>query len=217
MAVDKKKLEKLKQRVDKFRQKHAHTGKEAKGVSKPHRPAKQIKTVGKRGGVYQQTTSGAKHYTKSLVKGKVKEWLIDTFVQEARMSKEEIKKAVTSEAASAEGKPPVDEAIANGENKPAIQDAKTPDEIQAEAAAAAPVTPPAEAAPVKKEISFDGLFANDYSLGSTLKQNPNGGNTMSNVKKPAIDYVERAKNHKNQSMTSEQLSQVKQEVKANKK
>lgn len=218
MAVDKKKLEKLKQRVDKFREKHAHTGKEAKGVSKPHRPAKQIKTVGKRGGVYQQTSSGAKHYTKSLVKGKVKEWLIDTFVQEAKMSKtEEIKKAVTSEAASAEGKPPVDEAIANGENKPTIADAKTPEQIAAEAAAAAPVTPPAEAAPAKKEVSFDGLFANDFSLGSTLKQNPNGGNMMANVKKPAIDYVERAKNHKNQSMSAEQLSQVKQEVKANKK
>ena len=49
MAIDKKKLAKLKQRVAKFREKHAHDGK-----AKP----KQSKVVGKRGGVYTQEVYG---------------------------------------------------------------------------------------------------------------------------------------------------------------
>lgn len=131
------------------------------------------------------------------------------------MKQEEIKKAVTSEAATPDNKP-ADAATENGENKPSIQDAKTPDQIAAEAAAApAPTETPA--APAKKELSFDHLFAPDLSLGATLKQNPNGGNVMSNMKKPSIDYVERAKNTKNQSLSAEQLAQIKHEVKVNKK
>lgn len=197
MAIDKKKLAKLKQRVAKFREKHAHDGK-----AKP----KQAKVVGKRGGVYTQAASGSKHYKKS----------IDSFIEERKMKQEEIKKAVTSEAATPDNKP-ADEAAANGENKPSIQDAKTPEQIAAEAAAAAPAPTETPAAPAKKEISFDHLFAPDLSLGATLKQNPNGGNVMSNMKKPSIDYVERAKNLKNQSLTAEQLSQIKHELKVNKK
>lgn len=209
MAIDKKKLEHLKQRVAKFREKHAHDGKEAKGVTKPKKHPKAAKVVGKRGGVYTQAASGSKHYKKSM----------DSFIEERKMKQEEIKKAVTSAAATPDGKP-ADEATVNGENKPSIQDAKTPEQIAAEAAAAAPAPTetPAPAAPAKKELSFDGLFANDFSLGATLRQNPNGGgNVMDNMKKPAIDYVERGKASKNQSMTAEQLSQIKHEVKVNKK
>ncbi len=217
MAVDKKKLEHLKQRVAKFREKHAHDGKEAKGVTKPKKHPKAAKVVGKRGGVYTQAASGSKHYKKSIdAFVDDYKWLTKT---EREMKQEEIKKAVTSQAATPDNKP-ADEATINGENKPSIQDAKTPEQLAAEAAAAAPA--PAEsapAAPAKKEISFDGLFADQFSLGATLRQNPNGGgNVMDNMKKPAIDYVDRAKNStKNQSLTAEQLSQIKHEVKVNKK
>lgn len=139
---------------------------------------------------------------------------IKQFVEEAKMKQEEINKAVTSEAATPENKP-TDEATASGENKPSIEDAKTADQLKAEQDAAAQAA--AEAAPAKPEMTFDHLFAPDLSLGATLKQNPNGGNIMSNMKKPTMDYVERAKNGRNQSMSAEELAQVKYEVKANKK
>lgn len=142
------------------------------------------------------------------------------FIVEVKMKNEEIKKAVTAEAAAITVK--TDEATVNGENKPVLQDAKTAAEVKLEAKpeeTPVQVVTPAElqaappAAPAKKEVSFDGLFAADYRLGSSIKQNPNGGNSMDNMKKPQMDYVERAKNHKNVSMTPEQFA----EAKANKK
>jgi hypothetical protein len=224
--MDKKKLEKLKQRVEKFREKHKHAQKDVKGVKHPNRShkqakaaqpkAKQPKAVGPKGGVYTPTVSGKKDYQKSLAGNKMDN-KIQNFIEEMKMKKEEVKKAVTAEAATTTVK--TDDATLNGENKPAIQDAKTQTEIQAEAAkpaaepaAAAPAQPEPAKEPAKKEVSFDGLFANDYVIGATLRQNPNGGNVMSNMKKPSMDYVDRAKNHKNVSMTSEELSQVKPPV-----
>lgn len=200
----KKKLEAIKDRVSKFREKHKNTGKEAKGVSKPNRSHKKTpKMVGKRGGVFTPT-KGGKDYAKSLIKGKIKELVIEEqdkykkFIEEVKMSNE-IKKAVTSEAAAPEAQKPVDEAVLNAENKPTISDAKTPEQLAQEAAAAVP--------PAKPEVKFDHLFANDFSLGSTLKHNPQGGSVVDNSKKPKIDYVETYKNStKNQVMTAEELA-----------
>lgn len=224
LKMDSKKLEKLKQRVKKFREKHKNAQKQAKGVKHPNRSHKQAKAqakkqVGPKGGVYTPTASGKKDYQKSLIKSKIKELIIEeqvkTFIEEVKMSKD-IKKAVTAESAAGQVK--TDDATVNGENKPSISDAKTQTQIQSEQKVeSATVNNPdaAPAAPVKKEISFDGLFANDYALGAQLKQNPNGGNIMTNMKKPSMDYVERAKNHKNTSMTPEQFAQ--EQAKGNKK
>lgn len=52
-----------------------------------------------------------------------------------------------------------------------------------------------------------GLFQN-FTLGSTLDQGPTG-NVMANVKQSPIDYEKRAKESKNESLTAEQLEQMK--------
>ena len=214
MSEDKKKkAEAIKERVAKFREKHKNSGKEAKGVHKPNKSHKKVaRMVGKRGGVFTPT-KGGKTYTKSLVKGKIKELVMEQedkykkFIEEVKMSNE-IKKAVTSEAATPENQPPVDEKVLNGENKPSISDAKTPEQLAEEAAAAQ------AAKPAVPEMKFDHLFANDFSLGSTIKHNPQGGSVVDNAKKPKIDYVETYKNSsKNQVMTAEELAALSQKKK----
>jgi hypothetical protein len=228
--MDKKKLaEKIKQRVKEFRAKNKHKGTQAKNVSNPkdrskeadasklQQKHKKVVAVGPKGGKYVQTVSGHKDYEKSLVKGKIKEIVmeqefLENFKKERQM--EEIKKAVTAEAAPVDNKA-ADEASLNAENKPSIQDAKTPAEVIAEAAkpieqAAAPAeAPKAEEAKPKKELSFDGLFAEGFTLGTTLKQNPNGGNMVSNMKKPKMDYVAAAQHSRNEKLTAEDIKNPK--------
>lgn len=130
-----------------------------------------------------------------------------------KLKKEEfmtdIKKAVTSEAGTIDNTPK-DEATASGENKPAIQEAITPAELAAQVPEVVQVETPAELDTPKKTLNFDGLFANDFSLGATLRQDPSvGHNVLDNMKKPAIDYVDRAKNHKNEKLTSEDFKNKK--------
>lgn len=69
--------------------------------------------------------------------------------------------------------------------------------------AAAPAVTPAEA-PAPKLAA--GLFRT-FTLGSTLEQAPHG-NTMNNMKPNMMDYVNRAGNHKNQSLDPETLAKI---------
>lgn len=122
---------------------------------------------------------------------------------------DEIKKAVTSEAAITEKQ---SEETMNAENAPSIQDSKSLLENNTEVAAAASEqieTQEEAAKPEPQQLSFDGLFADSFSLGSTLRQDAQfGGNVISNIKNPSMDYVERAKNLKNQKLSSEELKEL---------
>jgi len=149
----------------------------------------------------------------------VQKSFIQNFKREKTM-KEDIKKAVDSMSADVENKP-VDDATLNAENAPSIQEASTPSKQEEAASVEEPVKQeepapqaepevkaeePAPEAP-QKELDFNGLFSEDYQVGSTLQQDPKvGGNVMTNMKKPGIDYVERAKNHKNVSFSAEEMS-----------
>lgn len=149
-------------------------------------------------------------YESSPKKGNINELtmgqkFLETFKKERKMS--DIKKAVTSEAAAVD-QTAKDEAVLNAENKPTIQDATTPAaeaakpaETKVVEAAAPAVEAPKEDEKPKKELKFDGLFSEGYTLGSTLKQNPNGGNVVTNMKKPRMDYVAAANNSRNMKMT----------------
>lgn len=233
MDNDKKKKliqEKIKQVKEKKKLGH----KEGKNVSKPKRSQKRAdasklkgkdkKTVavGPKGGIYTVSSAGKREYSEKSMKKS----FIENFKREIEMKEDNIKKAVDSMSADVENKP-VDDATLNGENAPSIQEASTPS--QQEAAPAEPAAEPVkedvqpepevkaeepkveEPAPEQNpEISFDGLFADDYQVGSTLQQDPKmGGNVMTNMKKPGMDYVERAKNHKNVSFTSDQMKDQK--------
>lgn len=159
-------------------------------------------------------TKNRKDYEKSLIKGKIKEIVmeqsfLEDFKKERQMS--DVKKAVTAEAAPVDNGVK-DESVLNAENKPTIQDAKTSAEVIAELAAKTPaevVTTPAAEAPKVKELNFDNLFAEGYTLGSTLKQNPNGGNLITNMKKPKMDYVAAAQNSRNMKMSDEDFKNTK--------
>ena len=218
-ATKKKKLieEKIKQVKDKKKlgQKegknvtHAKQSKKQSDASKIKGKEKKTVAVGPKGGTYTVSADGKKEYKKSN--------------QRENTMKDDMKKAVDSMSADVDNTPK-DEATLNAENAPAIQEATTPSKQEesqqasepaqeAQPAETAKVEEPAaepEAAPAK-EISFDGLFAEQpYQLGSTLKQDPTAGNNvMTNMKKPGMDYVERAKNHKNVSFTAEEMTSKK--------
>lgn len=147
---------------------------------------------------------------------------------------ENLNKAVTSAAAIQEAAP--DEATVNGENKPSIQDAQSASEagkeieVEAKPAVEEEKAPEVEAAApetldeikeqevpegldteqakggTQTELNIDHLFADNFTMGSVLKQNPNGGMNVANLKQPAMDYVNQATNSKNQVYTAEQLA-----------
>ncbi len=109
-----------------------------------------------------------------------------------------LKKAVRSDSAPAENGPENDSQL-NGENKPTLQDAKSPSDLETESKVKEQDVPENIDANQAKggQVSFGDFFSDaPYSLGSTLEQSPEG-NVISNIKKPSMDYVERAKNHKN--------------------
>lgn len=134
-----------------------------------------------------------------------------------------IKKAVTSEAAPAENKPQ-SEAVLEGTTNPSIQNATTPTQqaaantvvsTEATAPAAAAVIPevkqqevPAQLQETKKELSFGNLFK-PYNLGATLKQDPSGKNVISGIVPPKMDYVKAAENKKNTKMNDEDFKKPK--------
>ena len=135
----------------------------------------------------------------------------------AEVINDELAKAVTSESAPAENAPENDEQL-NAENKPTIQEAKTPDELKADGGLDQEVvqnkvpeevnTDQAEGGKVQ-EVSFGDMFGdNPFKLGATLEQSPSG-NVMANMKPSDMDYVERAKNHSNQLIVPEDLSKDK--------
>lgn len=81
---------------------------------------------------------------------------------------------------------------------------------------AAPAAAPASEAPAAAQPAAEspkpklapGLFQG-FTLGSTLKQGPTG-NAMANVKQSPMDYEQRVKDSsKNQSLSAEQLEQLK--------
>ena len=114
------------------------------------------------------------------------------------MSKEDMKKAVSAgyDTVAPES---------HGDNVENIEAAtQTQQKPEAQEQSAEQV---ADQKPVEKEVKFaDGLFK-PFKLGSTLEQSPDG-NVMSNFKKPAMDYVEAAKNTKNQVLTSKELAEL---------
>lgn len=94
------------------------------------------------------------------------------------------------------------------ENNESKETAPAAQEVKVEAQSGQPEAqkPEANEAPKEKQLSFEGLFAEDFSIGSRLEQKPgSGGNVLTNIKKPTINYVEQAKNHKNLKMTTEEL------------
>lgn len=129
-----------------------------------------------------------------------KEAIVDAVV-------EKLEKAVTSDSAPAENGPENDEQL-NGESKPTLQDAKSPQDVELEAKVEQQEVPEnidANQAEGGKTQEYDfGSFLNgeQYSLGSTLQQAPTG-NVMTNMKQPQMDYVESAKNHNNVEMKPE--------------
>lgn len=134
-------------------------------------------------------------------------------LEEARETVSEVlNKAVTSDAAPAENGPENDAEL-NAENKPSIQDAKSPSEAQQEIEISQQQVPENVDANQAQggEVSFGNFFKDEpYTIGSTLQQDASG-NIIANTKKPGIDYVERAKNHKNQSMTPKDFEESKNE------
>ena len=79
------------------------------------------------------------------------------------------------------------------------------EEVKAEEPAQEAAAEEVEAEPAPAEPKFaNGLFK-PFSLGSTLEQSPSG-NVMSNMKQAKMDYVERAKNHKNTTLTDKDFS-----------
>lgn len=123
------------------------------------------------------------------------------------MSKEEVKKAMTAGYEAATPPSPGEE-VENIEAatvpKEAVKEEVAPVEAKEESSSEKIEEP---AAPVAKEVKFaEGLFK-PYTLGSTLEQGPSG-NVMANFKKPAMDYVEAAKNKANQVMTAEDIKNL---------
>lgn len=119
------------------------------------------------------------------------------------MSNKDLKKAVSAGYEAPVPASPgeqVEEIETSVQSKPQVK----VEEIKAESEVK--VETPAEAS--KKAAKFaDGLFA-PFRLGSSLEQGPDG-NVMSNFKKPAMNYVEAAKNTKNQVLTAADLDALK--------
>lgn len=154
----------------------------------------------------EQRDELAKSIVESIEKGEIT-------LDEAREAVEEaLNKAVTSDAAPAENGPENDEQL-NGENKPTLQDAKSPQEAQQELEVKQEEVPENIDASQAQggEVSFGEFFKDEaFVIGSTLEQSANG-NVMANMKKPAMDYVERSKNHKNQAMTPKDFEEASEE------
>lgn len=109
---------------------------------------------------------------------------------------DDVKKAVTSESIIDNG--PVNEAVASGESKPAIEDSKSLADIQKE-----------QTAPTPTQVE------KPFSLGSTLVQGENG-NVFTNFKVSPIDYVEAAKPKGVVTMSAEELKKLSEQPKVQK-
>lgn len=107
-------------------------------------------------------------------------------------TKEDIKKAVTSEANLERVE--VSEDVKHGENKPTIEDAKTVAQLQQQ---------PAQAPQIQQ-------VQTPFQLGATLQQGPTG-NIFTNFKQSPVDYVEAAKPKGVVTMTEEELKKLTEE------
>lgn len=145
----------------------------------------------------------------------IEETLYEELTKAVGTTEDDLEKAVTSEAAAAENKLESEDVL-NGENAPTIQDAKSPSEepTAGEVELKDQKTPEGidenqAKGGATQELSFGDMFSDKpFTLGSTLVQAPNG-NVMANVKPSKIDYVEEAKNKKNQVITAEELKDQK--------